>query len=63
LLAKSLSVPDFVGVMKDVTNDELTAQGKVIDYITEDPQEYYGFDEGDSPDPSSDGRVLLLSYP
>jgi hypothetical protein len=63
LLAKSLSVPDFVGVMKDVTNDELTAQGKVIDYITEDPQEYYGFDEGDFPDPSSDGRVLLLSYP
>jgi hypothetical protein len=32
--------------------------------ITEDQQEYYGFDESDFPEPSSDGRVmLLLSYP
>jgi hypothetical protein len=32
--------------------------------ITDDQQEYYGFDESDFPDPSSDGRVILLSsYP
>jgi hypothetical protein len=36
----------------------------VIDSITEDQEEYYGFDESDFPDASSDGRVkLLLSYP
>jgi hypothetical protein len=36
----------------------------VIDSITEDREEYYGFDESDFPDASSDGRVkLLLSYP
>ena len=64
LLAESLSVPDFVGVMKDVENREIKAQGKVIEYITEDQEEYYGFDEGDFNEPSSDGRVmLLLSYP
>lgn len=64
LLAESLSVPDFVGMMKGVENGELKAQGKVIDSITEDQEEYYGFDETDFPDASSDGRVkLLLSYP
>jgi hypothetical protein len=64
LLAESLSVPDFVGMMKDAENGELKAQGKLIDSITEDQQEYYGFDESDFPDPSSDGRVMmLLSYP
>jgi hypothetical protein len=64
LLAESLSVPDFVGVMKDVRNGEIKTHGKVIDYITEDQEEYYGFDENSFPDPSSDGRVmLLLSYP
>lgn len=31
LLAESLSVPDFVGMMKDTKNGELQAQGKVID--------------------------------
>jgi len=64
LLAESLSVPDFNGVMEDVRNGELKTQGKVIDSITEDQEEYYGFDEGDFGDPPSDGRVmLLLSYP
>lgn len=64
LLAESLSVPDFVGVMDDVENDEIKTQGKVIDVITEDQEEYYGFDESSLSQPSSDGRVmLLLSYP
>lgn len=64
LLAESLSVADFVGVMNDVRNGEIKTQGKVIDSITEDQEEYYGFDENDFPDPPSDGRVmLLLSYP
>jgi hypothetical protein len=36
----------------------------VIDSITEDQEEYYGFDESDFADPPSDGRVMmLLSYP
>jgi hypothetical protein len=37
----------------------------VIDSITDVQVEYYGFDESDVPEPSSDGRVmlLLLSYP
>jgi hypothetical protein len=36
----------------------------VIDYITEDQEEHYGFDESEFPDPSADGRVMmLLSYP
>jgi hypothetical protein len=36
----------------------------LIDGITEDREEYYGFDESDFPDPSSDGRVIvLLDYP
>ena len=64
LLAESLSVPDFNGVMDDVHNREIETQGKVIDSVTEDQQEYYGFDESAFGDPSPDGRVmLLLSYP
>jgi hypothetical protein len=64
LLAESLSVPDFVGVMKDVKNGEIHTHGRVIDVITETQEEYYGFDENDFPDPSSDGRVMvLLEYP
>lgn len=64
LLAESLSVPDFVGMMEDVEGGELKAQGKVIDSITEDQEEYYGFDESAFPEASSDGRVMmLLSYP
>jgi hypothetical protein len=50
-------------VMDDVENGEIKTQGKVIDHITEDQQEYYGFDASAFGDPSPDGRVmLLLSY-
>jgi len=64
LLAESLSVPDFVGAMKDVKNGEIKTQGKVIDSITDVQVEYYGFDESAFPEPSSGGRVMLLmSYP
>lgn len=64
LLAESLSVPDFKGAVDDVKNGEIKTQGKVIDSITEDQEEYYGFDEGDFGYPPADGRVmLLLSYP
>jgi hypothetical protein len=64
LLAESLSVPDFHGVMDDVRNGEIKTQGKVIDTITDDQEEYYGFDTNDFPEPPTDGRVmLLLSYP
>jgi len=60
LLAESLSVPDFVGVMEDVTGGEIKTQDKVIDAITDTQLQYYGFDESDFPDPSSDGRVTVL---
>lgn len=64
LLAESLSVPDFVGAMKDVKSNEIKTQGKVIDAITDTQVEYYGFDESAFPDPPSEGRVMLLmSYP
>ncbi len=64
LLAESLSVPDFIGVMRDVENGKLKAQGKVIDTITDTQLEYYGFQVDAFPEPSSDGRVMvLLSYP
>ena len=64
LLAESMSVADFKGVMADVKNRELKAQGKIIDAITEDQREYYGFDESAFPDPPAAGRVMvLLSYP
>jgi hypothetical protein len=36
----------------------------VIDTITDTQVEYYGFNQSDFPEPSSDGRVMLLmSYP
>ncbi|MEO3757681.1 hypothetical protein ABGB19_05240 [Mycobacterium sp. B14F4] len=64
LLAESLSVPDFVGVMKDVRNGEIHTHGKVIDHITDTQWEYYGFDEADFPGRPAAGRVMvLLSYP
>ena len=51
-------------MMDDVRNGRVHTQGKVIDQITEVQQNYYEFDENDFPEPSSDGRVLvLLSYP
>ncbi len=64
LLAESLSVPDFKGVLDGVRNGDIKTHGRVIDYITENQEEYYGFDEADFPDPSYDGRVMvLLEYP
>ncbi|AKK26440.1 hypothetical protein AB431_06760 [Mycobacterium sp. EPa45] len=64
LLAESMSVPDFRGVMKDTGNGRLTATGKVIDEITADQRRYYGFDPDAFGVAPRDGRVmLLLSYP
>lgn len=54
LLAESLSVPDFVGVMKGVRDGELKAQGKVSDDITADQEEYDGFDLNDFAEPPAD---------
>lgn len=64
LLAESMSVPDFIGVMRHVKDGKLKAQGKVIDTITDSQSEYYGFQVDAFPEPSPDGRVMvLLSYP
>jgi hypothetical protein len=64
LMAESLSVPDFVNMMNHAGDGTVNTQGKVIDSITDDQEKYYGLDESDFPEPSSDGRVmLLLSYP
>ena len=65
LLAESLSVPDFVGVMKKVREDrDVKTHGRVIDYVTEDQEEYYGFTLDDFDEPPPDGRVMvLLEYP
>ncbi|RZT26067.1 hypothetical protein EV589_1819 [Mycobacterium sp. BK558] len=64
LLAESMSVPDFVGAMADAHGSTVHTQGKVIDEITEDQVEYYGFDVDAFPPPPTDGRVMvLLSYP
>ncbi|MDG4666164.1 hypothetical protein [Mycobacterium sp. 236(2023)] len=64
LLAESLSVADFRGVIEDVRGQQIATQGKVIDEVTEDQIEYYGFDVDDFPVASADGRVMvLLSYP
>lgn len=64
LLAESLSVPDFNGVLRKVTDGRVSTHGRVIDYITEDQREYYGFDVDDFAEEPEDGRVmLLLEYP
>ena len=64
LLAESMTVPDFRGVMNHVQNGELHATGKVIEEITDDQRQYYGFDVGAFGKPPGGGRVmLLLSYP
>ena len=60
LLAESLSVPDFKGMMAGVHDAQLSATGKVIDTVTADQRKYYGFDPGAFPPPSSGGRVMLL---
>lgn len=64
LLAESLSVPDFRGVLKHVENGRLTATGKIVDEITDVQRKYYGFDVDAFGPPPADGRVvMLLSYP
>ena len=64
LLAESLSVPDFVGVLKHVEDEQVRTHGRVIDYVTDDQEQYYGFDLDDFGEPPADGRVLLLlEYP
>lgn len=68
LLAESLSVPDFRGVMKEVVNGRLIATGKVIDAISDNQIRYYGFPDDDGVSefgtPPPGGRVMvLLSYP
>ena len=64
LLAESLSVPDFIGVMDDVDHRHIRTQGKVIDHISDTQKTYYGFDLRDLPAPDPDGRILVLhSYP
>lgn len=35
-------------------------QGRVIDEIAEDEDDYYGFDAAGFPEPSADCRVLVL---
>lgn len=64
LLAESLSVPDFIGTMREADHGRITTQGRVIDRITETQTTYYGFDVGDLPPPDPDGRIMVLhSYP
>ena len=64
LLAESMTVADFRGVMNHVENGDLHATGKVIDEITDDQRQYYGFDIDAFGQPPADGRVMmLLSYP
>ena len=64
LLAESMAVPDFRGVLRHVDNGELHATGKVIAEITDDQRQYYGFDIDAFVAPPAGGRVMmLLSYP
>jgi hypothetical protein len=64
LLAESMAVADFRGVMQDTGHGELSTSGKVIDEITDDQREYYGFDPDAFDARPPGGRVmLLLDYP
>lgn len=60
LLAESMTVADLIGLMRDSPDRVVHSQGRVMDEISEDENEYYGFDDGDFPEPSADGRVLVL---
>ncbi|MCV7410246.1 hypothetical protein AWC05_21710 [Mycobacterium florentinum] len=64
LLAESLSVPDFKGMMArvhgGVGQGQLTATGKVIDAITADQRKYYGFDPSAFAEAPPEGRLMLL---
>lgn len=64
LLAESMAVPDFRGVMQHVENGRLSATGKVIDEITDVQRTYYGLNPDAFGRPPDSGRVMmLLSYP
>ncbi len=60
LLAESMTVSDFIGLMRDSPDGVVRGQGRVIDEITEDQSTYYGLDPHDFPEPSDEGRVLVL---
>ncbi|ETW22711.1 hypothetical protein [Mycobacterium gastri] len=60
LLADSMAVPDFKGMMAHVHHGELSATGKVIDAVTATQRKYYGFNENAFPAPAAGGRVMLL---
>lgn len=60
LLAESLSVADFRGMMADVRHGTLKATGRVIEDITATQRTYYGFDVGAFAEPPPGGRVMLL---
>jgi hypothetical protein len=55
-----MTVSDFIGLMRDSPDGVVHGQGKVIDEITEDQSTYYGLDPHDCPEPSDEGRVLVL---
>ncbi len=60
LLAESMTVSDFISAVDDADNDQIKTQGRVIDEITDDQREYYGLDDAAFPEPTADGRVMLL---
>jgi hypothetical protein len=45
---------------QESTNGVVHSQGRVIDEVTDDQVKYYGIDLDDFPEPSYDGRVLVL---
>jgi len=55
-----MTVSDFISAMDAADNGQIKTQGKVIDEITEDQREYYGLDGAAFPEPTADGRVMLL---
>jgi hypothetical protein len=60
LLAESMVVSDFIFAIDDVDNGQIKTQGRVIDEITGDQHKYYGLDNAAFPEPTEDGRVMLL---
>jgi len=60
LLAESMAVADFRGMLESVRDGRIRTQGKVIEAISEDQRTYYGFDLADFGDPPAAGRVLVL---
>jgi hypothetical protein len=60
LLAESMVVSDFRFALERAKDGVLRTQGKVTDAVTDDQHVYYGLDEAAFPEPSADGRVLVL---